>query len=127
MFKHFRLSAVLSAIVVGGVVAMGAQAFTAGSTVPGTRGGAGSAVISGYAVTDVDYTFGSTGSTIATVNFNLDRAADSAKVTLDAGSTWRPCTVATTPAFNGKYAASCSGMNVAIASANELTVVAQKS
>jgi hypothetical protein len=125
LFKRFKMSAVLSAIVVSAVVGMATQAFAAGSVVPGTRGGSGSAAISGYAVTDVDYTFGQTGSTIDAVTFNLDRAATSAKVTLDAGATWHACSVASTATFNGTYAASCSGVDAAVASANQLTVVAK--
>jgi hypothetical protein len=121
------MSAVLSAIVVSAIVGMATQAFAAGSAVPGTRGGSGTAAISGYAVTDVDYSFGQTGVTIDTVSFNLDRAATSAKVTLDDGATWHACNVAATATFNGKYAASCSGVNAAVASANQLTVVAKNS
>jgi hypothetical protein len=127
VFKRFKISAVLSAIVVTAVVGVGTQAFAAGSVVPDARAGSGSAAISGYAVTDVDYTFGQTGTTIDAVSFNVDRAADTAKVTLDAGATWHACTVSATAGAGGKYAASCAGVNASVASATELTVVAKSS
>lgn len=126
MLTHLKWSAALSAVVIGGVAAVSAQAFTASSDLPGTRGGAGSSAISGYTVTDVSYTFGGNGATITALDFKLDEAAGSAKATLNSGGSWHSCTVAATPDSRGRYATSCTGLHVAIASADQLAVVARQ-
>jgi hypothetical protein len=120
------MSAVLSAIAIGGVAAVSAQAFTASSNVLDTGGGAGGSVISGYTVTDVRYTFGGNGSTITALDFKLDGAAGSAKATLNSGGSWHSCTVAATPDSHDRYATSCAGLHMAIASADQLAVVARQ-
>lgn len=127
MLEQLKWSAVFSAIVTAGAVAVSAQAFTAGNTVAATRGGAGSDTISGYVVTDVDYGFASNGTTISAVTFKLDAPADSARVAFGDGSLWNACTVASAADVNGKFAATCQGLNVPVASADSLSVVAQNS
>jgi hypothetical protein len=125
LLTHLRFSFALSVVLTAGAVAVSAQAFTAGSDVGGSRAGSGSAAISGYAVTNVDYSFVSAGATISGVTFDLDRPADSARVAFG-GAVWNSCTVATTADAAGKYAATCQGLDVPVASANELSVVAQQ-
>lgn len=125
MFKAMKTVAGLGAVLAAGVVAMGAHAFTASNTVPDTKAGVGAGTISGYAVTDVAYTFSADGTDITGVGFNLDGLADTVQVKLFAGDTWHSCTPGTTAA-NAKYAATCTGFTVANASATELSVLAQK-
>ena len=125
MLKNLKLTFALCVIVTAGAVAVSAEAFTSGSDVGGSRAGSGAASISGYAVTNVKYAYVSAGSTISGVSFKLDQAAASARVAFG-GAVWNACTVATTPDLNGKYAASCQGLNVPVASANDLSVVAQQ-
>ena len=127
MLKHLKLSAAFTAIVTAIAIALTTQALAAGSAVPGTRGGAGSDVISGYVVTDVDYSFGANPSRISAVRFNLDSVADSARVAFGSDAPWNACTVATAAAADGKYAVSCEGLDVPVASADQLSVVAQQS
>lgn len=125
MLKHLKWSAVFSAIVTTAAVAVSAQAFTAGSAVQPSQGGAGSDAISGYVVTDVNYSFASNGTTISAVSFKLDSEASQARVAFGDGSLWNACTVAAAADVNGKYAATCPGLNVPVASADSLSVVAQ--
>ena len=125
MFKGMKSVAGLGAVLAAGVVAMGAHAFTASNTVPDTKAGVGAGAISGYAVTDVAYTFSVDGASITGVNFNLDAVADTLQVKLFAGDTWHACTPGAT-ATGGKFAATCTGFTVANASATQLSVLAQK-
>ncbi len=106
---HLKWSAVFSAILTAAAVTVSAQAFTAGNAVAASHGGAGTDTISGYVVTEVDYSFASNGTTISGVTFNLDGPADSARVAFGDGSLWNACTVSQTADLNGKYAASCPG------------------
>ena len=64
-------------------------AFAAANTVPATKAGDGSGVISGYTITNVKYNLdGTTPSNIASVTFTLDVAATSASIRLVDGGTW---------------------------------------
>jgi hypothetical protein len=126
LLKHLKWSAVFSAILTVGALTVSAQAFTAGSAVAATQGGAGSDVITGYVVTDVDYSF-SHGTTISGVTFKLDSEANSARVAFGDGSLWNACSVAAAADLNGKYAVTCQGLNVPVAAADSLSVVAQNS
>lgn len=70
-------------------------AFAAANTVPATKAGDGSGVISGYTITNVKYNLdGTTPSNIASVTFTLDVAATSASIRLVDGGTWYSCTIA---------------------------------
>jgi hypothetical protein len=72
---------------------LAAPALTASSAVPTTRGGLGSATISGYEVSSIDYELA--GGTIATVSFELAPAdASSVRVRLAPDLAWTTCTVA---------------------------------
>jgi len=72
---------------------LAAPAFTASSAVPTTKGGLGSATISGYEVSSIDYDLAD--GTIATVSFELAPAdAGSVRVRLAPDLVWTTCTVA---------------------------------
>jgi hypothetical protein len=111
----------LTAAVTLGLVT---YALTASNTVPITRTGAGSGVISGYTVSNVHYQLNATDPrNVDSVAFDLD-TAPSAGSTIriklqSAGSTWYACTAS-------GAAASCTTTSpqATAAAANELTVVA---
>ena len=74
----------LGAAMVVGLLASGSYAFTVSNTfdVASKKGGSGSQTISGYAVSNVDYTIDATdNSKYSAVEFNLDATAAAGKVT----------------------------------------------
>ena len=125
MLKNIRLSLAFCVIVTTGAVAVSAQAFTPGSEVGGSQAGAGAATIGGYSVSNVHFSYVSAGSKISGVTFKLDQAAASARVAFG-GAVWNGCNVATKADLNGRYAASCQGLDVPVAAAHDLSVVAQQ-
>ena len=58
--KNRRTSSIIIAVFATLVVAGGAYAFTASNTVPSSNAGAGSGVVSGYTVSNMDYTMNTT-------------------------------------------------------------------
>jgi hypothetical protein len=87
VFNKFnkRSTAGIAALVIAVVAGAGAYAFTAGNAVADHYAGAGSAKVSGYAVSNIAYTdaFATDGSsTVTAVGFTLDNAADTVKVAL---------------------------------------------
>jgi hypothetical protein len=99
------------------LLALAAYAYTASNTVPATHAGDGHEAISGYTVSNVNYTVDSAGN-ITDVAFDLDAAASNASVSVHAGD---PLTTCTNPSGNHW---TCSGLNVSVASADDLRVVA---
>jgi hypothetical protein len=76
------------------LTALGAMA--ASNTVPATKAGEGSGIISGYVVTSVQYVLNSDPSKIDQVKFTLDGSATTVKAKLDASTTtYYACTVIT--------------------------------
>ena len=122
MLTNLKLSFALCVVVTTGAVAVSAQAFNTGSH--GERAVSGAGSVTGFAVTDMKFTYISAGATISDLTFHLDRPAVSARIAFG-GAVWNGCTVATTADVNGKYAASCPGLSVPRASAHDLAVVAQ--
>jgi hypothetical protein len=116
---HLRLIVVVVLIV---LAATGAYVFTASNNVPATNAGSGSAVISGYDVTNVAYHL-NTGnpSNIDTVTFNISPAsATTVKLKLFAAGPWYDCT-------NTTGSVSCDttiGTQATVLPAVQLTVVA---
>lgn len=88
------------AAVVAGLVVVGAFAFTASNTVPGTKAGDGSGAITGYVVSSVHYTLnGSDPTKVDSVAFTLDSApvaGSTLKVQLESAGSWYSCTNVTT-------------------------------
>ena len=78
-----RKIAGLLAVVLAGVIGVGAYAFTASNTVPNHSAGAGAATVSGYEVSSpTNYTFSTDGTTMTEVTFNLNKGASDVKVAL---------------------------------------------
>jgi hypothetical protein len=95
-----------------------ATAYAAANTVPGTSVGEGSTTISGYSVTGVAYTLDSNNpANITAVAFDLNAAASYVKVSLVSGGSLTACTQGTGNHWT------CA-VNVPVASANSLTVIA---
>lgn len=94
-------------------------AFAATNTVPVTKAGDGTGVISGYTITDVVYILdGTTPSNIASVTFTLDASATSASIRLVDGGSWYSCTIASGTDVT------CTTTGATVLSADLLQVVA---
>jgi hypothetical protein len=109
------------------IIAMAGFGFAAANTVPESGAGDGEGDISGYTVSNIDYTLSSADpSVISAVSFDLD-ATDGAgqpetvKITLVEDSTaFSDCTY---QSGDGPWLFSCN-TNVAVATADELRVIA---
>lgn len=127
MFKHlkFKKTIGLAVVVVALAAAYGTNAFTASNTVSASQSGAGSAGITGYAVTNPAYTYSANGTTVTAVSFNLDGAASDVKAALTGTpvlADWQDCGAsgALTP-----WLVTCTfATPVAVASATKLSVIA---
>ena len=94
-------------------------AFAASNTVPASKAGDGSAVISGYTVTNVKYNLdGTTPSNIASVTFTLSAPATSASIRIVSGGNWYACTIASSTNVT------CLTPSATVLSADLLQVVA---
>jgi hypothetical protein len=112
---------VVGAVVIAAVLAVGAYAFTATNTVPGTSAGAGSGTISGYTVSNVQYQLNNTTPTnIDSMTFTLSASAGTAKAKVVSGSsTYTDCSIA------GGVNVTCDfSPDVAVTSADQLSVIA---
>lgn len=129
MFKSFKKTIGLGAIVAALTVSMGAYAFTASNTVPATKAGTGAGAVTGYTVSNVVYTFSASGDDVTAVAFKLDSTADSVKVKLvSGGTTWFTCSApAADTGTPVKYDTSCTVTSTTAASVDQLKVQAQKS
>jgi hypothetical protein len=128
MLKHTRIAVGLATLATAGVAAFGAHAFTATNTVAATTAGGGSAAISGYAVSNVNYTYSADGVNITAVSYELDKAASDAKTALVATPTstdWQDCPITGSAA---PYTATCTfATPVAVGNAVKLSVLAVSS
>ena len=115
--RRFRyIAAAIAAIC----VAAGAYAFTASNTVPGTNAGAGSGAISGYTVSNVAYTLGSTPTNLAAVTFTLDKAAGTVKAQVQTGGSWYTCSNTS----GNNWSCATTSPQATVQPADQLTVVA---
>jgi hypothetical protein len=125
MLKRYRKTGGLVIGVTAVAAALGGNAFTASNTVAASVSGAGSAAISGYAVTNPAFTYSADGTTVTAVSFNLDSAAANVKAALKATplvADWQDCG-ASGPAT--PWLVTCTFTTpVAAASATKLSVVA---
>ena len=117
MLRNLKVLSIISVII---VLAVSAYAFAAANTVPATKAGDGSGVISGYTVSNVAYNFNATDpSTVDSVNFTLSAAATQAQIKLvAAGSTWYTCSIVTGNDWT------CDTTGAAVGTMDELKVVA---
>ena len=100
--------------------ATGAYAYTNTNTVEASKAGDGTAAISGYGVTGVEYDLDATDpSQLDLVRFTLDGEAGTVRAKVESGSTdYSTCTeIGTTQVWE------CD-LDVAVAAANGLTVIA---
>lgn len=116
--RRFRYIAALIAAV---CVAVGAYAFTASNTVPGTNAGAGSGAISGYTVSNVAYTLGATPTDLAAVAFTLDKAAGTVKAQVQTGGSWYTCS---NGGSGNNWSCDTTSPQATVQPADQLTVVA---
>ena len=108
----------LGVIILAALVSVGAYAFTTSNTVPATKAGSGSAAISGYTVSNVQYT--NSGGTISAVQFNLDDAASAVSVRLSASGSWHDCGASA----GLDNLVSCTGLSESASGADQLSVAA---
>jgi hypothetical protein len=97
---------------------IGGYVFSASNTVPDTKAGIGSGTITGYAVSNVQYT--NSNGVITAVSFNLDGPARDVSVQLTSGGTWNDCGGST----GGGNLVNCSGLTEDAGTADQLSVVA---
>jgi hypothetical protein len=117
--RNRRRIAAASVLALG--LGVGGYAFTAANTVAESKAGDGSGEITGYDVSEVDYTLNATDpSTIDSVDFTLDTeptAGSDVMVQLDStGGEWHDCTWTGT-------AASCDTTGESVLDADNLRVV----
>jgi hypothetical protein len=115
--RRFRYIAALIAAV---CVAVGAYAFTASNTVPGSNAGAGSGAISGYTVSNVAYTLGTVPTNMDAVTFTLDRAAGTVKAQVQSGGSWYTCSNTS----GNDWSCDTTSPQATVQPADQLTVVA---
>ncbi len=115
--RRFRYIAALIAAV---CVAVGAYAFTASNTVPGSSAGAGSGAISGYTVSNVAYTLGTVPTNMDAVTFTLDRAAGTVKAQVQSGGSWYTCSNTS----GNDWTCDTTSPQATVQPADQLTVVA---
>lgn len=107
-------------IAVAAFLALATYVYTASNVVPGSKVGKGEGAISGYTVSSVAYTLSATNpANIDSVAFTLDSAATTVKAKLvAASSTYTTCSV------SGGTSVTCDfSPDVAVLSADELSVV----
>ncbi len=111
----------LGALIVAGVVASSAYAFTQSNTVPATRAGDGNSAISGYTATSVVYSLNATNpQNLDQVAFTLSpTATTTVKVQLASGGSWYSCTNTA-----GSVTCATTSPQATVAAATQLTVVA---
>ena len=107
--------------VVVATAALAATAFTATNSVPTSNAGDGSAAISGYTITGVNYTLNATSpQDLDAVAFTIAPvSASTVRVQVENGGSWYPCT-------NTAGAVSCAttAPQATVLAADQLTVVA---
>ena len=103
MKKRSGKGRILGVGLIVGLLAAGTYAFTNTNTVPASRAGQGTNTITGFTVTNVDYNESLTNPhKLASVEFDLDTAADVVKISVDDSAdnattgattqTWYSCT-----------------------------------
>ncbi len=119
--RRNRRGRTLGALIVAGVVASSAYAFTQSNTVPATRAGDGNSAISGYTATSVVYSLNATNpQNLDQVAFTLSpTATTTVKVKLAAAGSWYSCTNTA-----GSVTCATTSPQATVAAATELTVVA---
>ncbi len=120
MLRNLKVLSIVAVVI---ILAISTYAFAAANTVPATKAGDGSGVISGYTVSNVAYNLNAADpSSLDSVDFTLSAAATQAKIKLvAAGSTWYTCSIVT---GNDWTCDTTVGTVATVASMDELKVVA---
>jgi hypothetical protein len=96
MKRFLRGRRLLLPVILAGLFATAAFAFTASNTVPDSKAGDGSGAITGYTVSAIHYSLNATdGTKIDQVSFTLDSTPPSGsviKIQLVTGGSWYSCT-----------------------------------
>ena len=117
-----RTAKLLGAVVLAGALGAPTYALTAGNTVDGTKSGSGSGGLTGYAISDIDYTLGTTPTSFASLTFNVTGAVKAgSNIKVSAGSTWGDCTAGAEA--SGKTPISCGSFTGAVADLATLSIV----
>jgi len=121
--KFFRTRTVVAALAIL-LLMITAYAYAAANTVPETGAGDGAEAISGYTITNVQYTLGADPTQISAVTFNIAPTAGASpvrevKVQLVSGGTWFECDESGAPSVT----CTITG-GVAVLSADNFRVVA---
>lgn len=120
MYRRRGRVRALTAAVAGGAVLMAGYGFTAANTVPDSRAGDGSGTISGYTVSNIDYTLDSADpSLLDAVDFDVDSDPTGSDIKVQLGGTWYDCT-------NSATAVTCTfpgGSEPTVAGVSSLQVV----
>lgn len=98
-----RILIAIGLILILAVVAFG---YAAANVVPESGAGDGTGTVSGYTITNIDYTLdGTDPSTMASVTFDVASTSGTAgdatdvRITVDSGTTWITCVAGTPPAW----------------------------
>ena len=122
MKRTFRKTRILLTLLIVGIIAGAAYAFTASNTVPSTYAGDGSQTISGFTVSAVKYNLNATTPTnIDSVQFTLDQAATTVKIKLTAAGSYYDCT---NPSGNNWTCDTTVGTQATVAPSDDLDVLA---
>jgi hypothetical protein len=110
VFKNIkrRRSLGIAVIAAAAVAAVGGYAFTAQNTVPDSYAGAGSGTITGYTISNAQYTYDATGNNVTVVDFDVDHAATDVTIALTdvpVHADWQDCGAATGA---GPYHVTCT-------------------
>jgi hypothetical protein len=116
--KRKRRVAVVALLILA--VGSAAYAFTAQNTVPDSKAGIGSGVISGYVVSNVKYNLeAGNPANIDSVEFDLDAPAGTVKAkVVSSNPAYTDCTVSATTHYTCNFAA-----NPTVLSADQLSVI----
>lgn len=120
----------LSALGGAAAVAIGGTAFTAANTVAPSTAGSGAEAISGYTITNIDYTLNASNpQNLDAVSFSYSGVATpaTARVSHNNGTTWYNCTAGISGAATGTVTCNSGSTpafsGIAVSSATNLVVV----
>ena len=120
-WKRSRKKRLVLSLICVGVVSTTAYAYTAGTNVSTSTAGAGANTISGYAVSNLQYTLNSADAThVDSVTFTISPTnATSVSAQLASGGPWYPCTNSA-----GNVSCTTTSPQASATTSNQLTVVA---
>lgn len=127
MFNRVSRLRKVALVVIIFIVALAIYGFAAANTVPESGAGDGSGTVSGYTISNIQYTLLSTDpSKLAEVDFDVSPtagagAASDVRISMDSGASWLACT---NPSGNSWNCAFAGGSEPDVLGINSLRVVA---